>query len=1088
MRDELSRCVGVLITLAILISLSQPAFSQVASRISGTVRDASQAAIPGVTVTAKETNRGTTLTTFTNDVGRYSFPNLPVGEYTIAAELPGFKRATTQKITLDVNQSVEMDITMEVGEVTEHVQVTSTAALLQTSDSQVGGLVENKEIVDLPLAARDFMQLTLLAAGVVESRDNTRHQTERATWLGSFSVHGQSAKYNQYLFDGIPGKEMQHETNIFAPSIDAIQEIKIETSNYNAEFGSEAGGHINVVTKSGANELHGTLFEFLRNDKLDAKEKFADRRSKLNRNTFGATAGGPIRRDKTFFFGSWESMRLRQGFTQNTTVPTKAFRDGDFSALLGTDFSNPQPIVIYDWTTKQPFPNNIIPKNRLHPLTARFLNEFVPLPNRPGRGGIRPISNYQSLEPQKTATDQFIARLDHEINANNRVYGRYIISDTDTLGPPVWPAFSYSHILRGQHVVLNWTHTLSPTSVFEVRGGYSRFKQTELVESAFKRDVSEELGLKGTCRKPDCWHAPFFTATDFSTMGNPSGITQGQGVSGPRGWKNEIFQLHTSLFLVRRNHTVKFGFTGNRYLDTFPEAIRPAGQHDFNGQWTRGAGSPGFALADLLLGLPRRIQASIDIFDPDFSNGHVMPWIQDDWKVNRKLTLNLGLRYEWMGRPIAKRDEISNFLQTGPRTAVIITPQDAGKPGFEKRPSNLGRSLLMNDNNNFAPRLGFAYQIRENTVVRGAYGTFYQRDSANTWVGLSINPPFIRTGDVTLEANEQSIRDFPVDDLTPVVNFVKPGSKPALIGMNIDWHEAYVQQWNLFLERAVTNKIVVKAGYVGNRAVGLQRENPPNEPPPGQGDIQSRRPFQNIGSVTLRSSTGQSSYHGLELQAQQRYSGSLSFISAYTWSKTLDSRTLLDLWFGGSSKGLSSLHVGHRYSFAGVWEVPYGRTRRFGNTAPAAVDAIAGGWQLSGILVFRSGFPLTVTTSGNIANTGGITQVPNRTREPNLARSQRTENRFFDTQAFSLPAQFTLGNAGINSIIGPGFANLDLSLTKVFPIRETRSVQFRAEFFNATNHPNDGSPGTTFGSATFGRINSTFGDPRVLQFGLKVIF
>lgn len=430
--------------------LLSPAYGQVASRIHGVVRDPSQAAIPGVTVTVREVNRGTTLTTITNEVGRYSFPNMTVGEYVVTAEISGFKKASTTKIKLDVNQSVDVDLTMQVGDVSQEVEVTGTAALLQTSDSQVGGLIENKEITDLPLAARDFMQLTLLVAGVVESTGNSRHQTERATWQGSFSVHGQSATFNQYLFDGIPGKEAAHQTNIFAPSIDAIQEIKIETSNYNAEFGSEAGGHLNVVTRSGTNRLHGTAYEFLRNDVLDAREKFADRRSKLNRNAFGASVGGPIRRDRTFFFGSWESMRLRQGFTQDTTVPTPAFRDGDFSALLGTDFSNPQPVVAYDWTTRQPFPGNIVPHSRIHLLTTRFLGEFVPLPNRAGRGGIRPISNYQSLEPQKTRTDQFIVRLDHEFNPTNRVYARYVLSDTETVGPPVWPAFSYTHALRGR--------------------------------------------------------------------------------------------------------------------------------------------------------------------------------------------------------------------------------------------------------------------------------------------------------------------------------------------------------------------------------------------------------------------------------------------------------------------------------------------------------------------------------------------------------------------------------------------------------------------------------------------------------------
>lgn len=736
-------------------------FSQVASRISGTVRDSSGAVVSGVKIAATDVDRGTTLNTSTNDSGRYSFPNLSVGKYVVSAEMPGFKRSTTDPIVIDVNQAVDVNIAMEVGAVSEQVEVTGAAPLLQADDSQVGGLVENKTINDIPLAARDFMQLALLAPGVVNSTNNSRHQTERASWIGSFSVHGQGAKFNQYLFDGLSGKEMQHETNMFSPSIDAIQEVKIETSNYDAEFGSEAGGHINVVTKSGTNQIHGAVYEFLRNDALNAKEEYAARKSELRRNTFGAAVGGPIKKDKTFYFGSWESMRLRQGFTQNTTVPTAAFRSGNFSSLLNTDFSNARPVQLYDWTTGLPFANNIIPQSRLYPLSQNFINQFVPLPNQAGNGGIVPINNYQSLAPQHTATDEYMGRVDHTFSPTSRLFARYIVSSTNTLGPPVWPAFSYSQILRGQQAMTDFTHALTPTTIFEARLGYSRFHQTEQTESAFKTNVAQQLGLNGACNQPICYHAPYWTVTNFSDFGNPAGATQGQGVSGPRGWKNEIFQVQSSMFMQRGTHTIKFGFQGNRYRDTFVEAIRPAGQTSFNGQWTAGAGSSGFALADVLLGLPRETLASIDIFDPNYRNSQAMPWVQDNWKVNSRLTLTLGLRYEWLGVPQAKYDKIANFYQTGPKTAQIIVPRPSANPAYTQKPDTLGRGLLMSDNNNFAPRAGFAYLVDKSTVVRGAYGVFYQRGAACTWIGLSINPPYIRTGDAVLSVNQQSYQDFP---------------------------------------------------------------------------------------------------------------------------------------------------------------------------------------------------------------------------------------------------------------------------------------------------------------------------------------
>jgi hypothetical protein len=1044
----------------------------------------------GVKIVATDVDRGTTLNTTTNDAGRYSFPNLTVGKYVVSAEMSGFKRSSTDPIVIDVNQAVDVNIAMEVGAVSEQVEVTGAAPLLQQDDSQVGGLVENKTINDIPLAARDFMQLALLAPGVVDSTNNSRHQTERASWIGSFVVHGISAKYNQYLFDGLSGKEMQHETNMFSPSLDAIQEIKIETANYDAEFGSEAGGHINVVTKSGTNQIHGSVYEFLRNDLPNAKEEYAASKSELRRNTFGAAAGGPIQKDKTFVFGSWESMRLRQGFTQNTTVATPAMRSGDFSSLLNTDFSNPKPVPIYDWTTGTPFPNNILPQSRLYPLSQNFISRFLPLPNQVGVGGIIPINNYQSLAPQQTATDDYLGRVDHIFSPATRIFGRYIISSTNTVGPPVWPTFGLSQILRGQQAMMDFSHSLNATTILEVRAGYSRFRETEQTQDAFKNNVAQQLGLSGACNQPVCYHAPYWTVTNFSDIGNPSGQTQGQGVSGPRGWKNEIFQLQASLFAQRGNHTIKFGFQGNRYHDTFVEAIRPAGQTSFNGQWTAGAGSSGFALADVMLGLPREIVASIDIFDPNFRNSQLMPWVQDTWKVSPKLTLTLGLRYEWLGVPQAKYDKIANFYQTSPTTAQIITPQNTGLPAYTQKPNSLGRGLLMNDNNNFGPRIGFAYLAAKNTVVRGAYGVFYQRGAACTWIGLSVNPPFIRSGDAVLSVNQQSYQEFPLNDLTPVVNYVAPGSKPAVTGINVDYHVSYVQQWNFYIDHTFAQDLVVKAGYVGNHGVGLQRYNYPNEPTPAAGDVQSRRPFQNLGSVTEFSFTGQSNYQGLELQGQKRYTSGLSIISSFTWSKDLDDITPRDLWFGGSWKALSALNVGKRFSFAGVYELPFGAGRRFGSRAPRVADAFFGGWQLSTLAEALTGVPLNVTTPGNIANTGGITQVPNVIAPAILPRDQRTKNKFFNTAAFVAPAPYTLGNSEAEIINGPSFQNLDASLSKSFRIREQTSMQFRTEVFDVLNHPNWGNPGTTLGTATFGRITSTSvsGTPRVFQFGLKLLF
>jgi len=897
-------------------------------------------------------------------------------------------------------------------------------------------------------------------------------------------VNGHNPIYNDVLFDGITAKERQGGSNSMALSIDAIEELKVLSSNYSAEFGSEAGGFFSVVTKSGANQLHGSAFEFLRNTDLNARNSFAATIPQYNRNQFGATIGGRIRKDKTFYFLSWEGIRLRQGSTLNTTLPGQAYRNGDFSALLRTDASSPRPIVIYDWTTATPFPNNILPQSRISPMISKFIGLYFPLPNQTGVGGIQPASNYQSLAPRQDQTDQGFARIDHVFSEKDRIFGHYAKGDNDNIPALAWPTFSYDMFMRAHHLALGWTHVLNPNMVFDFHGGYSRYVQNEINESQYKVDVPKLIGLKGACEDPQCWHVPSFGATGYNAFGNP------QQPAGPRGWKSETFELQTSLSILKGNHTIKFGFTGNRLRDTFWEVLVPAGTWTFTGQWTAGTGSSGYALADLMLGLPRTIQASIDQFDPNLRYSQAMPWVQDDWKISRKITLNLGLRYEWLGRPYSNRDKISNFYQTGPNSATIITPRETGSPLVQKEPDFLPRSLVENDNNNFAPRIGVAWEVARRTVIRSAYGVFYQRDGTNDWVLMANVPPFIRTGLVTLSANESSYSQFPVDDLTPVVNFAAPGSKPNLTSMhNIDWKEGLVQQWNFFVERSAGENIVLKAGYVGNKGNAIPRYIYPNDPRPGTGDVQSRRPFQNLGSVTIRSSDGQSTYHALDLQAEKRFSRGLSFIAAYTWSKALDDATILDVWLGGNNKGPSVFDLEHRFTYSSTWEIPYGKGRRFGASTSRVTDAILGGWQLGGVLVFRTGFPLTVTTSGDVANAGGnITQTPNRISQAVLPRGQRTLNRFFNTSAFTPQAQYALGNAGIGSIYGPGSKNLDLSVGKVFKPVERFSLQFRSEFFNATNRPNWGLPGTTFGTASFGKITSTTGDARTLQFGLKLLY
>ena len=507
MRDTVC---SVLFAIAVILLLGcSPAHGQEAGSISGRVLDPQGAAVPNVNVRLGQPATGTTRVTTTTAEGLYSFPSLPVGSYTIAVEAAGFKRVAVSNIQVEVAQRVQLDLTLEIGAVTEVVEVTAAAAQLQTSDSQIGGVVESKAISDLPLNGRNFTQLMVLMAGSTERGGGTvaGHYVERAGGI-AFSVNGQRQTANQFLIDGFMAKEVQHGTNSIEPIIDALQEFRVQSTNYTAEFGTEAGGQINAVLKSGTNEFHGAAWEFLRNDKLDANNFFNNQkgtaRPPFQRNQFGVAAGGPIFRNKSFIFGAYEGTRVRKGITQLTTVPTEALRNGDFSGL-GT---------VTDPLTKQPFANNVIPASRRDPITTAILEKYVPLPNRTG------VFNWVSTDPQKIDVEQYNWRIDHRFSEKDLVFGHYLFEDTDFRYPSLFPTDDASQLFRGQNVLVAWTHLIGARSLNEFRLGFNRFIQNEFQGRAGKVNVVKELGMTGLCEIPSCWGVPQMSVTGFAQFGD----------------------------------------------------------------------------------------------------------------------------------------------------------------------------------------------------------------------------------------------------------------------------------------------------------------------------------------------------------------------------------------------------------------------------------------------------------------------------------------------------------------------------------------------------------------------------------------
>ena len=978
-------------------------------------------------------------------------------------------------VKVEIQHSTRIDVTLQVGGVNEQITVTSVAPLLQSEDAQIGTLIENKRVEDLPLNGRNFTQLTLLVPGTTEGTAGSYTSTFGLGTRGSgvaFSVNGQQSAYNQFLVDGVPAKENQHESNSISPSVDAIQEFRVQTSNYSAEFGTEAGGQINLVTKSGTNSLHGSAYEFLRNDAFDGRNFFSgSTKPELRRNQYGGTLGGPIRKDKTFFFGSYEGTRIRKGFTQTAFVPTPAERAGDFSDLL-------PGIIIVDPVTHVPFPQNQIPADRVSPIAADILQNFVPLPNAALADGANFISN----DTNKINVYQIIGRVDHRFSSNDNIFSRYILEDVDNISPKLFPTDSFRQKSRGQNIALSYDHIFSPTKLNEFKLAYNRFRQNEVVGNAFHRDVVSELGIIGLCEDPACWGVPQINAGLFGF--GEHGL--GQVVSGPRGWRSEVFHISDTYSYIRGAHAMKFGMTVERHRDTFPETIFPRGIFSFDGRFTNSDGTPNIstALPDFLVGLPQNSLASINEFNPYFSNSDLYPWFQDDWRVTPNLTVNLGLRYEWSGRPVSKNNTISN-IDISASGAQLVTAQDHTSFGYP-------RSLVNNDNNNFAPRLGFAWTPggQKRYVVRAGYGVFYQRETSNSWIDLSINPPFIDQTSFNLTPAEAP--SFDLHD-----PFALAPSIPLLLfAIQKNWRDGYVHEWNLDQQFSVTPNLVVDVAYVGNKAAKLPDVIPINEAVPGADpDPQARRPFQNFGSITFRTSEGSASYHALQARVERRFTNGLSFLASYTFSKTINDQSLYESDTGApqdirnlkAEKGLAAQDVRHRFVVSYVYELPFGNGKRFSGSSTGVRELLIGGWQLNGITTFQDGQPFTVVMGFDNANVGDGTARPNQVANPVLSRGKRSVSHWFNTDAFVAAPFGTFGNAGRNNVIGPGLNDFDFSVLKNFKLSERKRIEFRAEIFNLFNHTNFTSVGTVIDTPSFGQLTASR-DPRDIQFGLKFLF
>ena len=1158
-----ARCVALFI-LSIVGAQAQTATGSVA----GSVRDPSGAVVSGAVITLDNVATNEARTTKSNELGYYSFQLMPAAVYRLQVEANGFKRFVQQDIKLDVGLAVTINAALTVGQNTESVTVTGESATVETSTSSLGSVIGNQTITQLPLNGRNSYSFAQLVPGVRASQGFG--QVAYGMYNDQFvSINGSRPNQNAFLLDGGENSETAFNGPGYFPNVDLVQEYKVQTNNFSAEFANAAGGVINVVTKSGTNGFHGTLYEFLRNDKLDATDFFVNeagqKKSAFRFNQFGGTVGGPIKKDRTFFFGSYEGLRWVSGVTAVGTMPTALQRTGDFSQTFN---QAGQQIAVYDpFSTRQDatqpggyvrtaVPNNRIPMSRMDPVALNLL-KYMPLPNSVGNA-LTGTNNFVSNYSAPINKNDFSVRVDHSINDKQKIFARVSMNRTTNDRPPLYgaadavaaPTAGDDRLLQTQDTV-NYSNVLSPALVLELSSSYLRYSLQRNIPG-INFDPTQ-VGLPSYFNSLAQVGTPCFPNVGISGLGvSVSTPDVGGGLLGGGCYTlhdaYETFHETGNLTYVRGAHIFKFGGDfGVKRLAT--GRYEPAGpSFNFDPGFTQGpdplVGSPttGVGFASFLFGTGNGNTSSGGP-GQNILIRYYGGYFQDDWKVTHKLTLNLGIRYDYTSPWTERYNRISDWNFNAPSPLQVPGLSLHGGlmfPGV----GGLPRAQYSSDPTNFAPRFGLAYSVDDKTVIRGGFGIFFAPTTGGGFNGNAVpisgfqaSTPWVSTLDGVTPTNVLS-NPFPNGFVYPTGSSqgLATQAGQGVVGMNRDRRTPYAEQWNFDVQRTLPGSLLADVAYAGSHGLSLYGDFNINQlpnadlnqgsslnnlvPNPFYGIIPSGSisgptvrqsqlllPYPQFTSVTLgNTSYGQSIYHSLQAKLQRRFANGFNLMISYTWSKLIDDVNATTTGFPGESfaggglqnyynlrneRALATFDTPHYLAVNSVWELPVGRGKRFVNQSRIA-DIFIGGWQINGLAIFHTGVPLQLyTASNNLFNNGGA-QRPNwNGQDPTLSGSIESRlNNYFNTAAFSQPAPFTFGNVArtLGNLRGPGQANLDLSLVKNIPIREQIHLQFRAESFNTLNHPQFDLPNTSIGTSSAGVISDQQNKPRDIQFALKLVF
>ncbi len=1053
-RTLLSLALGGL--LALCLSTGAMAQQSASSGIVGQVMDTSGAAVPGATVTV--TNVGTSAQrTATSDAeGRFSFPSLPPATYTLRAELQGFQTAEVKNFELRTGETASPVLTLGLGSVTESVSVRADAPLLQTASASVGQVINEKQIDTLPINGRTVLSLASLSAGV------SSRAFQRGTQYGRrneyVTVEGGRDSSTNYTIDGVYVRSLRFNNLSLNPPLDSVQEVSLMRNSFSTEYG-QGQAVVSIVTKSGTNEFKGSAYEFGRSDTFDARNYFATTKPPFKRNQFGGTLGGPIKKNKLFVFGSYEGLRTNQGQTFLASVPNPTFLSGDFSSLA-------TPII--DPTTGQPFPGNIIPSSRFSNF-AKVLTPTIPAPNNNASNNFRTVQNF--IDNADTAS----GRADLTINDAHSLFGRFMWNNSSQFQPAAFSSTNYPQ--KGRNLAIGETWVISPQWVNEIRVGYNYAYHLVGPVNLGDRNWVQDIGLKNLAGSSDPldYGRPNWTISGFSGQGEGT-ITQGA--------TENIFSVSDAVSRVAGKHNIRFGVQAQYREFQHLTEVPPRGQFTFNGLYS---GNP---IADYLLGYCSSCGGAFGSSRSNYRSPTVAPFFDDIWQVSRKLTVQMGIRWEYLA-PWVEQDNLAGAFDA-----------KTGKIAYHKVPANIPASLaplIINqdnyfpagivspDYNNWGPRVGGTYNLNDRTVIRSGFGVFYDNLNLNELQFTRLVPPMYGQYSLTPDKNSPLLVDNLFPGLGDIAQF------PAPFSIDPNSRTPYSIQWNVNVQRTLGHNYLVEVAYTGSRAENEHKRYNINQADFGTTPLITRLPYPNFQSAILYSSdAGYARFKGLSFRLEKRYSAGLFFLANYQVSRNTDNGSgeveANDTAFRqnlNADYGLSRYNQTHRGAVNFGYELPFGEGKRWLHDGGAAAY-ILGGWQVQGIFRAATGFPFTVTGTNVCACGSYVPQRVNVARSDLGVLSNPTPEQWFDKTAYVLPAAGFQGTAGRNTLIGPGSRSTDVSFIKRFPIQAMR-IEFRGEIFNLFNNTNFGQPDANISNVTAGVISAA-DDARSMQFGLRVIW